>query len=329
MAASATVGDASKADAGARVVAIDVLKGLLAVGMIYGHVACLLGVKELSPARAVMGLLSVSSRLPDRQFSDDDLRLLTTFADQTSLAIRNAQLYDQTMSELEQVRHLQQAKLDFIFTAMREISASLERVHSQVDGLVRKEQIATEPSQELLQTLAAESQRVTGIMDNLLGVSAQDVRLLRLKVRPLEIQSLLEVVTEEFKPRLTRHSIVIDIPTGLSSVMGDMRSLAEVVRILINNVVQLAPLGGVIRIQGEQDPQYVHINIGSGQQRGAPEKLDDFFAHFYDSSKALDMERLGLNLFTAKGLVEACGGRLQVSGGLGEDSVFRFSLPKA
>lgn len=59
MAASAATVGTGEADRTRRVVFIDVLKGLMTLGMIYGHVACLLGVKELSPARAVMAILSI------------------------------------------------------------------------------------------------------------------------------------------------------------------------------------------------------------------------------------------------------------------------------
>ncbi len=41
------------------------------------------------------------------------------------------------------------------------------------------------------------------------------------------------------------------------------------------------------------------------------------------------MERVGLNLFMAKGLVETSGGRLEVSGGLGPSSAYRVILPVA
>ncbi len=44
-----------------RVTFIDVLKGIFTLSMIYGHVVCLLGVKDLSPARAITALLSVAT----------------------------------------------------------------------------------------------------------------------------------------------------------------------------------------------------------------------------------------------------------------------------
>ncbi|MCE5239894.1 acyltransferase [bacterium] len=57
--AHATASVAARPDARPRVLFIDVFKGLLVLGMIYGHAACLLGVREVSVARAVMGILSV------------------------------------------------------------------------------------------------------------------------------------------------------------------------------------------------------------------------------------------------------------------------------
>jgi signal transduction histidine kinase len=64
--------------------------------------------------------------------------------------------------------------------------------------------------------------------------------------------------------------------------------------------------------------------------------LDDFFKRFLgddlargDQAMDVEMGRLGLQLFTAKGLLEAWGGRLRIAGGLSQNTVFRLSLPRA
>lgn len=277
----------------------------------------------------MLGVLSLSSHREDRKFSEDDLRLLMTLADQTSLAIRNAQLYDQALRELEQVRRSQQARTDFTITVLREFSIPLQRLESHIGALIKAGEVAQGPGQTLLQEVAAEKQRLERVLDNLLGISALDTGLLQPQLRPVVLHPLIEIVVQEMQPRSARHSILVDLPADLPPVMGDVRSLAEAARLLIGNVIELTANGGTIRIDAREEKNRVLVNIGSGKANTAPEVLDDFFARFYAGDHTIDADRLGLQLFTAKALVEACGGKLHIFGGLTEGATFQLTLLKA
>jgi len=276
-----------------------------------------------------LGVLSLSNHRTDHKFTEDNLRLLIAFADQTALALRNAQLYDQALRELERVQRLQQARVDFTITILRELSVPLQRLESRISELMQTGKIAQEAGQTMLQDVATERQRLERVLDNLLGTSALDMGIVRPQLRPIALQPLVEIVVQEMQPRLAKHNIRLDLPANLPPVMGDVRSLAEATRLLIGNVVELATDGGTIHIEGREEKDHVLVNIGSGEARGSPEVPADFFASFYASGWAKDVDRLGLQLFTVKALVEACGGRLQVAGGLTESTVFRLTLPKA
>lgn len=54
----------------------------------------------------VLGVLTVDSRRPERQFDEEDQKLATTFATQASLAIENSRLYSATLTETRRLTGL-------------------------------------------------------------------------------------------------------------------------------------------------------------------------------------------------------------------------------
>jgi K+-sensing histidine kinase KdpD len=279
----------------------------------------------------VFGVLCVSNREAGRPFGGSDLDALTDLADQTALAVRNAWLYDQAMREVEELRTLQQAKQDFVFAATRQLDLCLGRIREGADRLLREYRLPDTAGRDLMDTLAAETEHVGAIAANMLDAAAVDVRPLRLRGRPVNLPALLELLAEELARRYAGHEFKLSISNDLPNrrVLGDVRSVAEVIRALVDNVIQLSSQACPVVIEGEATSASAIICIGGGQEWMGTEPLEDVFGGLFESGKALSMERVGLNLFMAKGLVEASGGRLEVSGGLGPGSAYRIILPVA
>jgi signal transduction histidine kinase len=70
-----------------------------------GNISSWLGVPMLAPDRA-LGCIAVYSEDPNREFGERELRLLTTIASQSAIAIENAQLYRQVQDRARQITRL-------------------------------------------------------------------------------------------------------------------------------------------------------------------------------------------------------------------------------
>lgn len=70
-------------------------------------------------------------------------------------------------------------------------------------------------------------------------------------------------------------------------VLGDVRSVAEVVRALVDNVVQLSGQAGPVVIRGQAATASAIISIGGGQTWTGGEALEDVFGGLFESGKAL------------------------------------------
>src|SRR5690242_3978650 len=83
----------------------------------------------------VVGVLAVARAADDRPFSDADLSLVTTFADQAGAAVENAQLYHQVRNaseELEKKVRLRTTELTAINTELGKALADLRETQAQL-----------------------------------------------------------------------------------------------------------------------------------------------------------------------------------------------------
>ena len=112
-------------------------------------------------------------------------------------------------------------------------------------------------------------------------------------------------------------------------VAGNPTALGRVVRNLLDNAIQHAPAGSVVRIVVDGAEQRPRVEV-SDEGPGFP---DDFTAHAFERFTRADPSRnratggAGLGLAIARGLVEAHGGRIWIGGPPG--GRVTFDLPAA
>jgi serine phosphatase RsbU (regulator of sigma subunit) len=94
-----------------------------------------------APLRAggkAIGVLAVDRHADELPFTDDDLRLLTLFANQASVAVTNAHLYEQAQHRSRELSHLYDTSLDI--TAKLDLNDVLEAVIRRTTELVEAQQ---------------------------------------------------------------------------------------------------------------------------------------------------------------------------------------------
>lgn len=127
----------------------------------------------------------------------------------------------------------------------------------------------------------------------------------------------------------TRHQLIVDVPEVLP-VACDAGRISQVLNNLVNNAIKYSPEGGVVRVRAWQAQDGVHFSV-SDQGIGIP-KGD--FAHIFEPFRrsrdvAETIPGVGLGLWASRRIVEAHGGRLDVSSDLGHGSTFEVVLPPA
>jgi signal transduction histidine kinase len=222
-----------------------------------------------------------------------------------------------------ELARLEQAKTDFISIAAHELKTPLTLIRgyaSILDDLEMSEQ-----SKKLTDGIVRGTARMDNILEDMLDLSALDMRRVKLMIQPINLHKIIALVEKQVQHTLTeRHqSLHLENLENLPSVEGDEMRLYQIFKQLFSNAIKFTPDGGQIIVSGQFDApagvvQIVFSDTGVGI---APEDHAKIFEKFYrvgDSSRHSTGQTKfmgagpGLGLALVKGLVEAHGGQVTV-----------------
>jgi two-component system sensor histidine kinase KdpD len=161
---------------------------------------------------------------------------------------------------------------------------------------------------ELLATIEESTDRLDGLVENLLSMSRLQAGVLSVHPEPVPLdavvgQALLHVPGGEAP-------IEVDVPDDLPLAQADPGLLERVVANLVANAVAASPTDRAIRLHGRADAQWVWLHIidhGPGVPAGEVEQIFEAFQRRHDRTTTAG---LGLGLAIARGFTEAIGGTL-------------------
>lgn len=170
------------------------------------------------------------------------------------------------------------------------------------------------------------------LIEDILDVSRIVSGNLRLDLRPVTLQQVIETAIDSVRPttesKNIRVQMVLDPQAG--PVSGDPDRLQQVVWNLLSNAVKFTPSEGQISVQLVNVNSHVEIVISDTGQGIAAEFLPHIFDPFRqaDGSKTRRHGGLGLGLAIARHLVELHGGAVKAqSDGEGRGTTFTITLP--
>jgi PAS domain S-box-containing protein len=125
--------------------------------------------------------------------------------------------------------------------------------------------------------------------------------------------------------------VEIEIDPGVGTVVVDPARLKQVLYNYLSNAIKFTPDGGNITLRVTNEaPDHFRLSVIDTGIGIAPEDLGRLFVEFQqlDASAAKRFQGTGLGLALTKRIVEAHGGRVEVSSVLGVGSTFVAVLPK-
>ncbi|HLM03003.1 MAG TPA: ATP-binding protein, partial [Pyrinomonadaceae bacterium] len=317
-------------------------------GMPKGHlpVTSYLAVSVTSRAGEVVGGLFFGHEKPG-VFSEGDERIVEGLAAQAAVAMDNARLFEEAQRErakaeriaadnarlLEEAKEANRLKDEFLATVSHELRTPL----TSITGWVRmlRSGVLDEPQQaRALETIDRNTRAQTQIIEDLLDISRIISGKLRLDIRLVEMESIIEAAFESARPAAEAKNIRLHmlLDRKASPVAGDADRLQQVVWNLVSNAVKFTPKGGRIQVRLERINSHVEISVSDTGQGIAPEFLPYVFERFRqgDSSIARRYGGLGLGLAIVRQLVEMHGGTVSAtSPGENQGATFTVTLPLA
>ncbi len=229
------------------------------------------------------------------------------------------------------LKELDQLKSEFVSLATHQIRGPISAIRGYTSMLLEGDYGTIEGGvRESIQTIAASSAALAGIVQDFLDVSRIEQGKMRYEFTVLDFGKLARSVVEELAPAIERKGLRVrlEIPDDVL-VHADAGKLRQVIENLVDNA-QKYTQEGTITILMTKTADRATLSVKDTGVGIAPETLPKLFRKFSraeDASKA-NLRGTGLGLYVARQLVEAQGGSISAeSEGEGKGAIFTVELP--
>jgi GAF domain-containing protein len=290
----------------------------------------LLGVPLLREEQ-VIGVLTVIRKTPG-DFAPEVVRVLTTFAVQSALAIQNARLFREIADKSRLLEAASRHKSEFLANMSHELRTPLNAILGFSEVLAERMFGEVNAKQaEYLQDILSSGRHLLSLINDILDLSKVEAGRLELELGRFHLPTALDNALTLVRERATRHSITLTqtVEERLGDIVADERKVKQILVNLLSNAVKFTPEGGRVVITATAANGVITIAVSDTGIGIAPEDQAAIFEEFRQVGRddSRTQEGTGLGLTLAKKFVELHGGRIWLQSQVGQGSTFSFTLP--
>jgi signal transduction histidine kinase len=267
-------------------------------------------------------------------FSDKDIALLKTFADQAVIAIQNARLFREIADKSRQLEVANKHKSEFLANMSHELRTPLNAIIGFSEVLLEKLfGELNEKQDDYLKDIHTSGKHLLSLINDILDLSKVEAGRMELEPSTFDLKTTISNAMTLIRERAQRHSIALglDADPELGDIAADERKLKQILLNLLSNAVKFTPDGGRIDVSARRDGDNVLIAVHDTGIGIAPDDQEAVFEEFRQVGRdyTTKQEGTGLGLALTRKFVELHGGRIWVESEPGKGSTFSFTLPSA
>jgi two-component system, NtrC family, sensor kinase len=276
----------------------------------------------------------VLNRCAPRPFSDRQVELATTFADQAVIAIENVRLFDEIQEKNRQLELASQNKSQFVSSMSHELRTPLNAIIGLTEMMVSNAaRFGVEKALEPLKRVNAAGTHLLGLINQVLDLSKIEAGKLELNPESVSLSPLIDEVigTAGQLAEKNKNRLVVEAEQSLGVITVDPMRLRQILLNLLSNACKFTKQGEVKlrarRVANGGD--WIELAVCDTGIGMTPEQQAKLFAEFTqaDSLTARHFGGTGLGLAISRKLARMMGGDVTVASEPGKGSVFTVRLP--
>ncbi len=284
-------------------------------------------------------------------FSSEDAKCFQTLAQQVSLPLKSATLYQEIKETNQKLEKLERLKSEFISIVSHELRTPLTSIKNSLDILHSGRCGDVPQAADKFLTMAQRNvQRLSGIINDLLDLSKIEAGKMDFHFSQTDIHAVIDYVKSTFLNVAKEKGLNLtsDEAPELPQITADSQRLEQVLTNLVSNAIKFTPAGKNITIKSELvnaesidkdncfrevlnklNGNYIMVSVVDEGIGIAEENLVRAFDKFAQIENSLSRKvgGTGLGLPIAKQLIETHKGAIWCESKPDKGSAFKFVLP--
>lgn len=200
---------------------------------------------------------------------------------------------------------------DFVSNVSHEFKTPLTAIEGYAMLLQGTPQM-TDEQQEYVEKILLNTQRLSGLIGNVLLLSKIENQQIPKTLRPFQLDEQIRKVIMLHEPQWTEKEIELDVELNDIVCYGNESLLFHVWSNLISNAVKFNRFGGILRLRLEETQEQIIFTV-EDQGPGIPEAdLPHIFDKFYQGDNSHRQSGNGLGLSLVMRILNICNGTITV-----------------
>jgi signal transduction histidine kinase/response regulator RpfG family c-di-GMP phosphodiesterase len=286
----------------------------------------LLAVPLLADSK-ITGCIVLQQMEGDRQWLPDEVTLAQAVTNQAAIAVQQADLYQKSRHQAQQLLELDEQKNAFFQNISHEFRTPLTLTIGPLESAVeRGEGLDAEQSVIALRN----SRRLLRLVNQLLDLQRLDAGKMQPTFRPCDLAVFTTEVVEAFHTYCERKQITLTTEIEACSVVYlDVEKFDKVLYNLLSNAMKFTPAGKSITVRLKEVGSKAQLQVSDEGIGIREDQVPHLFERFRqaDGSANRHYEGTGLGLSLVQELSELHGGKVSVHSVYGEGTTFTIDLP--
>ena len=280
-----------------------------------------------------IAVMALTRRAP-RPFTDKQIELATTFADQAVIAIENVRLFEEIQDKSRQLAEASQHKSQFLANMSHELRTPLNAIIG-VSEMLREDAEVLKQDTEPLDRVLGAGRHLLVLINDILDLSKIEAGRMELHLDSFALAPLIDDIVKTVEPLAAKNAnqVAVNRDDGIGTMHADQMRLRQALLNLMSNANKFTERGTITinaRERQENSRDWITLAVTDTGIGMTPEQMGKLFQEFSQASSttASRYGGTGLGLVISRRFCQMMGGDITVKSEPGRGSTFTIRVPR-